>query len=122
MAEPTYPQLLGIMAAKDRQIAQLQAHDRQLETRVRQLEAQNAGLQARIVQLERLLETATRHGKRQAAPFSKGPPKDKPRKPGRKSGTKYGSKAHRPLPNQEPDEIIDVPLPAHCDACGGAVD
>ncbi len=122
MAEPTYEQLLGIIAAKDRQIVQLQAHDRQLETRVRQWEAQNAGLRSRVVQLERLLEKATRDGKRQAAPFSKGPPKEKPKKPGRKSGTKYGVKAHRPLPDQEPDEIVNVPLPAHCDECGGAVD
>ena len=78
----------------------------QLETRVRQLEAQNARLEARIAHLERLLEKATRDGKRQAAPFSKGPPKEKPKKPGRKSGTKYGPKAHRPLPKQEPDEIV----------------
>ncbi len=94
----------------------------QLETRVRQLEAQNARLEARIAHLERLLEKATRDGKRQAAPFSKGPPKEKPKKPGRKSGTKYGPKAHRPLPEQEPDEMIDVPLPEQCDECGGAVD
>ena len=115
MAEPTYEQLLGIIAEKDRQTTQV-------EVRVRQLEAQNVGLEARIVQLERLLEKATRDGKRQAAPFSKGPPKEKPKKPGRKSGTKYGPKAYRPLPEQEPDEVIHVPLPAHCDACGGAVD
>ena len=94
----------------------------QLETRVRQLEAQNARLEARIAHLERLLEKATRDGKRQAAPFSKGPPKEKPKKPGRKSGTKYGPKAHRPLPKQEPDEIVNVPLPEQCDECGGAVD
>ena len=94
----------------------------QLEARVRQLEAQNARLEARVVQLERFLDKATRDGKRQAAPFSKGPPKDKPKRPGRKSGTKYGSKAHRPLPDQKPDEIIDVPTPERCDECGGAVD
>lgn len=94
----------------------------QLEARVRELEAQNTKLEARIVQLEAFLEKATRAGKRQAAPFSKGPPKDKPKKPGRKSGPKYGSKAHRPLPEQDPDEIVDVPLPESCNACGGAVD
>jgi len=93
----------------------------QLEARVRQLEAQNARLEARIAQLERLLDKATRDGKRQAAPFSKGPPKAKPKKPGRKRGATYGPKAHRPLPDQEPDEIIDVPLPDSCDECGGAV-
>ncbi len=108
MAEPTYEQLYGIIAEKDRQI-------RQLRTRV-------TGLEARIVQFERLLDKATRDGKRQAAPFSKGAPKENPKKPGRKSGEKYGAKAHRPLPEQEPDEVIDVPLPEQCDACGGAVD
>lgn len=108
MAQPTYEQLLGIIAAKDRQIAQLEARVAQLE--------------ARVAQLEGLLEKATRAGKRQAAPFSKGPPKGTPKKPGRKSGKKYGPKAHRPLPDQEPDEIINVPLPADCDECGGAVD
>ena len=94
----------------------------QLEARVRLLEAQNARLEARIAQLERLLEKATRGGKRQAAPFSKGPPKERPNKPGRKSGKKYGPKAHRPPPQREPDEIIDVPSPEQCDGCGGAVD
>jgi len=94
----------------------------QLEALVRALETRNSKLEARIVQLEAFLEKATRAGKRQAAPFSKGPPKDKPKKPGRKSGTKYGSKAHRPLPEQDPDEIVEVPLPESCDECGGAVD
>ncbi len=115
MAQPTYEQLLDIIAAKDRQIAQLEA-------RIHKLEAGNAGLEARIAQLERLLEKATRNAKRQAAPFSKGPPKEKPKKPGRKSGKKYGPKAHRPLPDQEPDEIVDVLTPEQCDECGGAVD
>jgi transposase len=105
MAQPTYDQLIGIIAAKDRQIAQLQGCIVQLE--------------AHIAQLEQLLEKATRAGKRQAAPFSKGSPKDNPKKPGRKAGNKYGKKAHRPLPEQEPDEIIDVPLPEQCPECGG---
>ena len=121
MARPTYEQLLGIIAAKDRQITQLQTHAALLEAQLHKLEAENAALRSRVVQLERLLNKATRDGKRQAAPFSKGPPKDKPRKPGRKSGTKYGPKAHRPLPDQEPDEIVDVPTPEQCDECGGAV-
>ena len=94
MAKPTYEQLLEVIARKDRQIARLEAH-------VTQLGKQNVQLQARIVQLESLLEKATRAGKRQAAPFSKGPPQEKPKKPGRKSGKKYGLKAYRPLPEQE---------------------
>ncbi len=98
MAQPTYDQLLEVIAEKDRQIGRLEA---------------------RVVQLEQLLDKATRSNKRQAAPFSKGAPQDKPRKPGRKSGKRYGRKAHRPLPEQKPDEIIDVPLPPQCPDCGG---
>jgi len=105
MTQPTYEQLLDIIAQKDQQIAQLQARVAQLE--------------ARITQLEQLLEKATRGNKRQAAPFSKGPPKQQPKKPGRKAGRRYGPKAHRPLPEQPPDEIIDVPLPGQCPDCGG---
>jgi transposase len=112
MAQPTYHELLEEnrqlrrgLSEKDRQIGQLEAHAAQLE--------------ARIVQLEQLLEKATRSNKRQAAPFSKGSPKDDPKKPGRKRGKKYGKKARRPLPEQKPDEIINVPLPKQCPDCGG---
>jgi transposase len=91
------------------------------QARIAQLEQGIAQREGRIVQLEALLEKATRAGKRQAAPFSKGPPKQNPQKPGRKGGPRYGFKAHRPLPEQEPDEIIDVPLPERCAECGGEV-
>lgn len=107
MAPPAYEQLQEVIAQKDRQIAQLEARVRQLETR--------------IVELEQLLDKATRATKRQAAPFSKGPPKDKPKTPGRKAGADYGPKAHRPLPEQTPDEVHDVPLPPQCSDCGGHV-
>ena len=36
--------------------------------------------------------------KRQAAPFSKGPPKRQPKKPGRKRGAAHGRHGHRPPP------------------------
>ena len=86
------------------------------------LERRIAELEERVAQLERLLENATRAQKRQAAPFSKGAPKHDPKKPGRKGGQQYGPKAHRPIPNQKPDEIIDVPLPKQCPDCGGAAE
>ena len=86
------------------------------------LERRIAELEQRVAQLEQLLEKATRAQKRQAAPFSKGTPKRDPKKPGRKSGANYGAKAHRPLPEQKPDEIIDVPLPEQCPECGGQAD
>lgn len=83
------------------------------------LERRIAELEQRVAQLEQLLEKATRAQKRQAAPFSKGTPKANPKTPGRKPGDHYGPKAHRPLPEQKPDEVIDVPLPRECPDCGG---
>ena len=107
MAQPTYEQLLDLLAQKDRRIAELEAQLRTQEARIRELEA--------------LLERAIRGTKRQAAPFSKGEPKKDPKPPGRKSGSDYGPKAHRPLPEQKPDQIINVPLPPTCPQCHGPV-
>lgn len=83
------------------------------------LERRIAELEARIRELERLLSEALRSSKRQAAPFSKGSPKPDPEKPGRKPGSNYGTKAFRRLPDRDPDEVIDVPLPKECPRCGG---
>ena len=76
-------------------------------------------LEVQVRQLSAQLQEALRAGKRQAAPFAKGPPKDKPKRPGRKGGAGYGPKAHRPIPEAEPDEVIDVPRPEVCPDCGG---
>ncbi len=99
MAQPTYNQLLA-----DNQRLNHEVED--LKAQVRQLTAQ--------------LQEALRASKRQAGPFSKGPPKDDPKPPGRKPGKDYGTKAHRPIPPQPPDQIIDVPLPDSCPDCGGS--
>lgn len=64
-------------------------------------------------ELKRLLEEARRAGKRQAAPFSKGAPKAKPKKPGRRKGNQYGPKAHRPVPDHV-DEVLEGQLPPCC--------
>jgi transposase len=105
MAQPTYEQLLDIINRKDQRIAELQ-------TQVRQLTAQ-------LGQVTSQLQEVLRANKRQAAPFSKGPPKYPPATPGRKAGENYGLKAHRPIPTRKPDEIIDVPLPDRCPDCDG---
>lgn len=105
IAPPTYQNLRD-------ENQQLRDENRQLRRRVETLEAQ-------VRKLTALLEQAQRTGKRQAAPFSKGTPKPDPKTPGRKPGDQYGSKAHRPLPEQPPDEIFDVPLPRECPDCGG---
>ena len=54
-------------------------------------------MEARIAKLEAL----ARGAKRQAAPFSKGPPKSDPKPPGRKSGEDYGTHHRRALPTAD---------------------
>lgn len=75
-----------------------------------------ASLEARIS----TLETVARAGKRQAAPFSKGPPKADPKKPGRKSGPEHGTHHRREAP-ETIDEVHEAALPDRCPGCGGAV-
>lgn len=77
-------------------------------------------LRAQVADLSRKLEEALRAGKRQAAPFRKGPPKFKPKTPGRKSGEQHGAHGHRPPP--PPDQIHErheAKLPDDCPHCHG---
>src|SRR5438552_18131851 len=85
------------------------------------LEREIAELRAKVEQLTRLLDEQRRAGKRQAAPFAKGPPKPEPKKPGRKPGEDYGTKAHR-QPPEHIDETHEAKLPDACPDCGGPVD
>ncbi len=78
-----------------------------------------AELRRNIDQLQRTIEELRRAGKRQAGPFSKGPPKPKPKRPGRKPGDDYGTHFSRSEPTQI-DETYDAELPAACPHCGGA--
>ena len=89
----------------------------------RALHRRVAELEAQLERLTRLLDQQQRAGKRQAAPFAKGPPAAQPKTPGRKPGAAYGTKAHRPPP--APDQIAETyeaPLPAACPGCGGPLD
>jgi transposase len=79
------------------------------------------GLRRRVAELEAQLAEALRAGKRQAAPFAKGPPKPQPKKPGRKPGKDYGRKGHRPPPTHI-DEVHDALLPDACPDCGGPIE
>ncbi len=89
------------------------------------LKAENARLRRRIAELEatveelrRQIEEIRRSNKRQAAPFSKGDPKENPKPPGRKPGHPH---AHRTVP-QQVDRVEDVPLPFEvCPECGGSI-
>jgi transposase len=83
------------------------------------LRRENERLRQQVEHLKRQLDAARRAGFRQAAPFAK-PLKKDPKRPGRKAGRGYGRKGHRPIPARV-DEQYDVPLPAQCPACAGAV-
>jgi transposase len=76
-----------------------------------------ADLAARLAALGALVEQLRRGGKRQAAPFSKGPPQAEPKPPGRKAGDGYGTKARRAVPPHV-DETHQAPLPPACPSCG----
>lgn len=78
-----------------------------------------AQLEERVSRLEEELNKSNRAGKRQAAPFSKGPPKANPKPPGRKPGGDYGRQAFRAVPPHI-DETFEAPLPASC-PCGATV-
>jgi transposase len=91
----------------------------ELRERVAFLEAQVASLTAQVEKLTKLLEEKSRSEKRQAAPFSKGPPKAQPKTPGRKPGDAYGQHQRRAVPDQV-DEVYDVPLPPRCPECDSA--
>lgn len=81
-----------------------------LQAQIEKLEKENA-------QLRESVSEAQRAGKRQAAPFSKGPPIPNPKRPGRKPGKDYGVKARRPIPDHV-DESYEAPI-GPCPHCGG---
>lgn len=84
------------------------------------IERERARLERENTRLKDELEAARRAGARQAAPFSRGAPKRRPRQPGRKPGAAYGRRGRRPIPTVV-HETHDVPLPAQCPTCGEAV-
>jgi transposase len=84
------------------------------------LERERDGLRREIERLTQALETARRAGKRQAAPFSKGAPAARPRRPGRRAGHRHGRHAHR-RPPAVIHERLDVPLPDQCPHCSGGL-
>ena len=89
--------------------------------KIARLEREIEGLRAENERLRRALEEALRAAKRQAAPFSRRPPKANPQKPGRKAGQDYGRAYRREAP-EAVDEVVEVPLPRQCPHCGGEVE
>ena len=105
------------------QLEALRQENRRLREQLDQRDRFIEQLQQTIRDLKQRLDESERAAKRQAAPFSKGPPKAKPKRPGRKKGEKHGQHAHRqPPPPEQVTETLDAPLPNKCpDAnCGGA--
>jgi transposase len=96
---PSYEQLLDLVQQQQRQIE---------------------ALTAEVSRLRAELDAARRAGKRQAAPFRKGPPTAQPKRPGRKSGDQHGTHGHRPPPPPEQiDEVHEALLPPACPHCQG---
>jgi transposase len=91
------------------------------QTEIEALKAENARLRAELEKLRAVVERLQRGQKRQAAPFSKGPPKLDPKKPGRRSGDDYGPIACRKAP-AEIDETYVAALPEECPFCGSGVE
>ena len=105
-----FPECPGCVAAGEK-IVELERRNGQLTSQVQQL-------QARLQQLEERLEVLSRSAKRQAAPFSRGLPKEDPKPPGRKAGEDYGTQAFRTVP-EKIDEVHEASLPEKCPYCGG---
>ena len=99
----TTAELLQQLTEAQDLIAKQALHIKELETRIRELEQK--------------LSEAQRSGKRQAAPFSKGEPKAKPKKPGQKQGH---PSAHRAKPTRI-TRILEAALPDSCPNCGGGL-
>lgn len=76
---------------------------------MQRLEKENRELKAQ-------LEAARRAGKRQATPFSKGAPKENPKRPGQKAGH---AGVNRAIPTRV-DRVLKAELPTQCE-CGGRI-
>ena len=100
MAQPTYQNLLDENQRLREETRHLRQENRQLRMRVDALETQ-------VLKLTALLEQAQRTGKRQAAPFSKGPPNGNPKPPGRKGGENFA-----PCPNRNRIKSSTSPCPS----------
>jgi transposase len=83
------------------------------------LRAEVAELRRQLAAVTRRLAEVERAGKRQAAPFRKGPPKPDPKPPGRKAGDAHGRHGHRPPPPEPIAECHEATLPAACPHCQG---
>ena len=103
-----------------REIARLRREKAAVERERNRLQRERDRLERERNRLRDELEAAHRAAKRQAAPFSRGKPKAKSKRPGRKAGRAYGPRRWRPRPAHV-DQVIDVFPPAACPHCGDGV-
>jgi len=103
-----------------RENARLRQELERSEAERARVERERARLERENTRLKDELEAARRAGARQAAPFSKGAPKRRPRRPGRKRGAAYGRRGQRTVPAVV-HETYDAPVPATCPTCGDRV-
>jgi transposase len=104
------------------ELQQLRALVEQLRRENERRRRENERRRGELGEARARLDQAQRQAKRQAAPFSKRPPKPQPKRPGRKAGTAHGRHGHRSPPGPAAvDEVLEAPLPAACPHCGGAV-
>jgi transposase len=104
------------------ELQQLRALVEQLRHENERLRRENERLRGELSEARASLDQAQRQFKRQAAPFSKGPPKPQPKRPGRKAGKAHGRHGHRWPPSPAVvDEVLEAPLPEACPHCGGSV-
>src|SRR3954467_14758370 len=104
------------------ELQQLRALVERLRQENERLRQENERLRGELDAARAGLDLAQRQAKRQAAPFSKGPPKPRPKRPGRKAGKAHGRHGHRLPPSPAVvDEVLEAPLPRACPHCGGGV-
>jgi transposase len=104
------------------ELQQLRAQVEQLRRENESLRQENERLRRELDAARTDLDQAQRQSKRQAAPFSKGPPKLQPKRPGRKAGAAHGRHGHRLPPDPAiVDEVLEASLPQACPRCGGPV-
>ncbi len=106
---------------RDQQIERQEREITRLREELARAERERDRLKRQNERLKDQLDAARRAGFRQAAPFSKGAPKRRPRRPGRKSGPRYGRQGQRRVPAVV-HEHHEVPLPETCPRCGDQVD